>query len=73
MSRGESEVAKKPKRLLSREQILDRVPLSYPTILKRIDDEENPFPAPRMIGSRPFWVEDEIDDYITNLPPRDAT
>src|SRR6516165_4673318 len=66
----EREVAKKPKRLLSREQVLDRVPLSYPTILKRIGDEENPFPKPRMIGSRPFWVEDEIDQYITNLPAR---
>jgi predicted DNA-binding transcriptional regulator AlpA len=59
---------KKPKRLLSREELLDRVPLSYPTILKLIDADE--FPAPVMIGSRPFWVEDEVDAYIANLPRR---
>jgi predicted DNA-binding transcriptional regulator AlpA len=60
----------KPKRLLSREQVLDRVPLSYPSILKRIGDPELPFPAPRMIGSRPFWAEEEVDAYISNLPAR---
>jgi len=58
----------KPKKLLSREQILDRVPLSYPTILKRIAAGE--FPAPVMIGNRPFWHEHEVDEYMANLPRR---
>jgi predicted DNA-binding transcriptional regulator AlpA len=63
-------MAKKPKRLLSREQILDRVPVSYPTVLKLV--RAGDFPAPRMVGSRPMWVEDEVDEFIANLPARGA-
>jgi predicted DNA-binding transcriptional regulator AlpA len=56
---------------LSREQILERVPYTYPTILKLI--KAGQFPAPRKVGdsNRPTWVEAEIDEFITNLPHRD--
>jgi predicted DNA-binding transcriptional regulator AlpA len=60
----------KTKRWLSRERLLDKVPLSYPTIIKLMADEERPFPAPRMVGSRPLWDDDEVDTYIASLPAR---
>jgi predicted DNA-binding transcriptional regulator AlpA len=67
----ESEVAKKSKKFLSRRQLLlDKIELSYPTILKLMRDPVNPFPAPIMIGSRPFWDEDEVDKYMANKPRR---
>jgi predicted DNA-binding transcriptional regulator AlpA len=61
---------KKPKRLLSRQQLLDKVPLSYPTILKLI--EEGKLPRPRTFGSgtRPLWVEDEVDEKIDAMNRR---
>jgi predicted DNA-binding transcriptional regulator AlpA len=66
-------MVKKPKRLLSRDQLLDRVPVSYPTVLKLIAG--GTFPKPRTVegGSRPFWVEDEVDDWITKLSVREGT
>jgi predicted DNA-binding transcriptional regulator AlpA len=67
----ESEVAKKSKRFLSRKQLLqDKIDLSYPTIIKKMDDPVNPFPAPIMVGSRPFWDEEEVDKYMANNPRR---
>jgi len=64
-------VAKKLKRFLSRKQLLhDKIDLSYPTIIKLMSERVNPFPAPVMIGSRPFWDEDEVDKYMANQPRR---
>ena len=64
-------MARKSKKFLSREQLLaDKIDLSYPTIIKLMDDPVNPFPAPIMVGSRPFWDEDEVDKYMANNPRR---
>ena len=60
----------KTKRWLSRKQLLEEIDLSYPTIIKPMDEPVNPFPAPVMIGSRPFWDEDEVDQYMANNPRR---
>jgi len=54
-----------PVRLLSARQVLDRVPLSYPTIWKMM--REGKFPRARKISNRSFWIESEIDAYINGL------
>jgi predicted DNA-binding transcriptional regulator AlpA len=61
-------VRAKPRlRLLSRREVLDRVPLSYPTLWKMMIDDE--FPRSREIGGKCAWLESEIDDWIRNRPP----
>jgi predicted DNA-binding transcriptional regulator AlpA len=55
-------------RLLSKRQLLDRVPLSFPSIWQMMRRGE--FPAARTIGSRPFWLESEINEWVSSRPVR---
>lgn len=58
--------SKKPIQLLTRLEVIDRVKLTYPTILNWM--RVGKFPRSRAVGGRVAWVESEIDDWITNLP-----
>ncbi len=55
-------------RLIDKEELLARVPLSYPNIWERM--KKGTFPRSRMIGDRTFWLESEIEEYIASLPVR---
>jgi prophage regulatory protein len=58
---------KKPARLLSRREVMDRVNLSYPSIWKMMRDGD--FPRGRAIGNlKIVWVESELTEWIENLP-----
>jgi prophage regulatory protein len=52
-------------RLLSRRELLAKVPVSYPTIWKWM--REGTFPRSRDIGGKVAWIESEIDAWIANL------
>lgn len=52
-----------PRRFLSIKEVLQRVPLSKPTIYRKIG--QNEFPKPVPFGKRVSrWIESEIDDWI---------
>jgi len=53
-------------RLLSRQDVMDRVCVSYPTIWQWMRDGK--FPRGREIGGKIAWVESEIDKWIADLP-----
>jgi len=57
---------KKPIRLLSRLQVMDRVNLCYPNIWAKM--REGTFPRSRAVGGRSVWLESEIDEWIAALP-----
>jgi prophage regulatory protein len=58
---------KKPVKLVSRREVMDRVGFSYPCIWKMMRD--GTFPRGRAVGNLKIcWVESEIDDWITNTP-----
>jgi len=59
-------MTKKPARLLSRREVMERVPVSYPTIWKRM--RAGTFPRSREIGGKVCWVESEIEKWIADLP-----
>jgi prophage regulatory protein len=42
--------------------VLDRVPVSRPTIYRLIKKQE--FPKPLSVGSSSFWVEAEIEQWM---------
>jgi predicted DNA-binding transcriptional regulator AlpA len=52
-------------RLMSRRELLDRVPVSYATIWKLMRSGE--FPRSRRIGGKVVWVESEVEAWIDNL------
>ena len=61
----------KPKRFLSRAEVLARVPLSYVWIWKLM--AEGKFPLSRQLGERRIaWVESEIEEWMDARPPRNA-
>jgi predicted DNA-binding transcriptional regulator AlpA len=61
---------KKPKRFLSKGEVMDKVPLSYPTIWKKMQRGE--FPRPRVSGTgthaKVLWWESDIDAWMEALP-----
>ena len=57
---------KKKLRFLSRREVMERVPLSYPTIWKLM--QKGNFPRSRDIGGKVVWLESEIDDWIESRP-----
>jgi prophage regulatory protein len=59
-------MSKKPIKLLSRKDVLERVPLSYATIWKMMRDGK--FPRSRDIGGKCAWIEREIDKWIADRP-----
>jgi prophage regulatory protein len=56
----------KPVRLISREEVVARVGLTYPTIWKWM--RAGKFPRSRQNGGRSSWVESEVDLYIVTRP-----
>lgn len=58
----------RPRRLISKRQLLERFPLSFPTIWKMMC--QGRFPRARIIGGKSVWFEDEIDAFLDTLPPR---
>ena len=53
-------------RLIAKMDMLVKVPLPYPSILKLI--QEGKFPKPRYIGHRVFWKLSEVNTFIDSLP-----
>jgi len=59
----------KPHRLLSKKQVLDRVPLSFGSIWKMM--RAGTFPQSRSISeNKTVWLESEIDAWILSAPLR---
>jgi predicted DNA-binding transcriptional regulator AlpA len=57
---------KNPLRFLSKKQVLDRVPLSFPTLWKMMQRDE--FPRSRLASGKTVWLESEIDAWILSRP-----
>ena len=55
-------------RLISRAELLDRIPVTYATIWKMM--RSGAFPRSRVVGDRTVWLEREIDDWNNALPNR---
>jgi predicted DNA-binding transcriptional regulator AlpA len=55
-------------RLLSKAEVLERVGRTFPTIWQWMRDGK--FPRARDVNGRPAWIEREVNDWISNLPPR---
>jgi len=59
--------SKGPPRLLDKEEVLRRVPLTYPTLWKMM--REGTFPKSRVSGAtKTVWLESEINQWIVNRP-----
>jgi predicted DNA-binding transcriptional regulator AlpA len=56
------------RRYIDKRRLLEKVPLSYPSIWKRMKRGE--FPAPRYDGSKNIWDEAEVDAYLASRPKR---
>lgn len=54
------------KRLITFNQVVDRVPYTKVHIYRLV--EQDRFPRPRKLGAKTVWFEDEIDDYMNSLP-----
>jgi predicted DNA-binding transcriptional regulator AlpA len=53
---------------LSKQQVLDRIPITGPTLWNW--SRAGKFPAPRYIGSRTVWIEAEVDAWMQSRPKR---
>ena len=64
-----STLKKKPERLLSRREVLDRVGVSYPTLWHWM--RSGKFPRSRSVGGvggKVAFLESELDRWMTELP-----
>jgi prophage regulatory protein len=57
---------KRPERLLSRREVLDRVGVSYPTLWHWM--RTGKFPRSRQIGGKIAFLESEVDRWMAALP-----
>ena len=57
-----------PTRLLSKAQVLARVPVTFPTLWAWMRKGE--FPRARSIGGKSVWIESEIEAWIAARPVR---
>jgi predicted DNA-binding transcriptional regulator AlpA len=55
-------------RLLSKRAVLDRVGLSFPSVWMLM--RTGHFPRSRVVGAKSFWIEAEVDAWISALPMR---
>jgi predicted DNA-binding transcriptional regulator AlpA len=57
-------------RFISKHQVLDRVPVSFPALWEWIRDGK--FPAPREVagGGKAMWLESEVEDWIKSRPKK---
>lgn len=53
-------------RLVFKPELIDRLGVSYPTILKFV--REGRLPRGRVIGDRIAWTEKEVETFLANLP-----
>jgi predicted DNA-binding transcriptional regulator AlpA len=49
-------------------EVCDRVGRTFPTIWAWM--RQGKFPAARTLHGRPVWVEEEIEEYLSDLPVR---
>jgi prophage regulatory protein len=63
-----ADVGPPPIRLISKSDLLKRVPLSFPTIWKMM--QQGRFPRARVIGGKSVWIESEVNDFLAALPLR---
>ena len=59
-------MGKKPDRLVHKREVLDRVPVSYPTIWSMM--RAGTFPRSRRVGGKVCWLELELDAWISSRP-----
>lgn len=57
-----------PTRLLSKAQVLARVPVTFPTLWAW--QRQGRFPRARVVGGKSCWIESEVDAWIAALPVR---
>ena len=55
-------------RLLSKQEVLDRIGVSYVTLWGWMRDGK--FPRSRELGGKVCWLEPEVDQFIVNLPTK---
>jgi predicted DNA-binding transcriptional regulator AlpA len=55
-------------RLLNKKQVLTLVPVTFPTLWAWI--RRGQFVQPRIVGTRPMWVESEVVAWINSRPTR---
>jgi prophage regulatory protein len=60
--------AAKPARFISKQEVLARVSVSYPTIWQWMRDGK--FPRSRELGGRVVWLESEVEEWMANVPLR---
>jgi predicted DNA-binding transcriptional regulator AlpA len=58
-----------PEKLLTRAEVLQRVPVTFPTIWAWM--REGKFPSARHMGVKTFWLESEVSAWIRGLPFRE--
>jgi predicted DNA-binding transcriptional regulator AlpA len=66
---AESLPALRDLQLLTRQEIVSLIGLSYPTIWQKI--REGKFPAARVVGGKNMWLATEIDHWVSSLPVRE--
>jgi len=59
---------KKPLRILSKRQLLDKIPLTFPTIWARM--RAGTFPRAVDYCGKTGWIEEEVDAWIKARPLR---
>ena len=65
-AREEERARRKPVKFLTRNEVLERIPVTYVTLWKWMQD--NKFPRAREVGGKSLWVEGEIDAFIKDSP-----
>ena len=60
--------AAKPARFISKQEVIARVSVSYPTIWQWMRDGK--FPRSRELGGRVVWLESEVEEWMANVPLR---
>jgi predicted DNA-binding transcriptional regulator AlpA len=58
--------ASDPPRLIDKNELLRRLPFTFPTIWKWM--REGTFPRSRDTGGKTTWLESEVSDWIRNRP-----
>ena len=56
----------KPVRLITKAEVLRRVPVSYPCLWGWMRDDK--FPRSKSVGGRTMWVESEVERWIDERP-----
>jgi predicted DNA-binding transcriptional regulator AlpA len=63
------QVVAPPIRVISKRELLRRVPLSFPTIWKMM--KQNRFPRAHVLGGKTVWIESEVSNFLADLPLRE--